>query len=177
MFFYLMFLKDVLNKWVKKCQTFTTEKNWRSQNLLEKYFSEIQFLGKEIWRNALALKSKKVKVILGKAFLVLTSSAVFRLLNCVSDFYESSLGNEIDCRTIMDVSPDILDKNQNFKKLRHIFADERTLITTTLISSCHGKTLVPFCLQKKRPENAFLTLIVNYRKIVQKNKLCHPKQQ
>ena len=27
------------------------------------------------------------------------------------------------------------------------------------------------CLQKKRPENAFLTQIVNYCKIVQKNKL------
>ena len=36
---------------------------------------------------------------------------------------------------------------------------------------------MPFCLRKKRPENVFLTLIVNYRKIVQKNKLCHPKQQ
>ena len=51
------------------------------------------------------------------------------------------------------------------------------MITATLISSCHWKTLVPFYLRKKRPENAFLTLIVNYHKIVQKNKLCHPKQQ
>ena len=42
----------------------------------------------------------------------------------------------------------------------------------TLKSSCHWKTLVPFCLRKKKPANAFLTLIVNYRKIVQKNKLC-----
>ena len=32
-------------------------------------------------------------------------------------------------------------------------------------------------LRKKRPKKAFLTLIVNYRKIVQKNKLCRPKQQ
>ena len=51
------------------------------------------------------------------------------------------------------------------------------MVTTTLISSCHWKTGVPFCLRKKIPENAFLTLIVNYRKIVQQNKLCHPKQQ
>ena len=57
-------------------------------------------------------------------------------------------------------------KNQNFKKLRHYFSDERPLITTTLISSCHWKTLVAFYLQKKRPENIFLTLTVNYRKIV-----------
>ena len=60
---------------------------------------------------------------------------------------------------------------------RHGFVDERAMITLTLISSCHWKTLVPSCLRKKRPENAYLTLIVNYRKIEQKNKLCHPKQQ
>ena len=29
------------------------------------------------------------------------------------------------------------------------------------MSSCHGKTLVLFCLRKKRAENAFLTLTVN----------------
>ena len=61
--------------------------------------------------------------------------------------------------------------------MRHGLADERAIITTTLISSCHWKTLVPVYLQKKRPENTFLTLTVNYCKIVQKNKLCHPKQQ
>ena len=51
------------------------------------------------------------------------------------------------------------------------------MIKTTLMSSCHWETLVPFCLRKKRPENPLLTLTVNYRKIVQKNKLCHSKQQ
>ena len=113
-----------------------------------------KFLGKKIWRNALALKSKEIK-----------------------GFYQSCLGNQVDFRDIMKVSPNILAKNQNFKKLRHGFVDVRALITTTLISSCHWKTVVPFCLRKKRPENAFLTLIVNYHKIVQKNKLCHSKHQ
>ena len=61
--------------------------------------------------------------------------------------------------------------------MRYGFVDERAMIKTTLMSSCHWKTIVPFCLQKKRPENALLTLTVNYRKIVQKNKLCHSKQQ
>ena len=61
--------------------------------------------------------------------------------------------------------------------MRHGFVDERALIRTKLISSYHWKTLVLSCLPNKRPENAFLTLIVNYRKIVQKNKLCHSKQQ
>ena len=55
----------------------------------------------------------------------------------------------------MNVSPNILTKNLNIKKLRHGFVDERAMITTTLIFSCHWKTLVPFCLRKKRPENAF----------------------
>ena len=36
------------------------------------------------------------------------------------------------------------------------------------MSSCHWKTLISFCLQKKRPENALLILTVNYRKMVQK---------
>ena len=43
------------------------------------------------------------------------------------------------------------------------------MITTTLTSSCHWKALVPFCLQKKRPEKAFLTLTVDYRKTYKKN--------
>ena len=120
--------------------------------------------------------------------LALLSSAVFPLQNClrfllisfvweIKGFYQSSLGNKVVFRDIMNVFPNILAKNQNFKKLRHGFVDERALITMTLISSCHWKTLVPFCMRKKRPENAFLTLILNYCKIIQKNKLCHPKQQ
>ena len=100
-------------------------------------------------------------------------------LFCLGDkrFYPSFLGNEIDFRYIMNVSQKIFAKHQNLKKLRHDFVDERALITTTLISSYQWKTLVPFCLRKKRPENALLTLTVNYRKIVQKTKLCHSKQQ
>ena len=47
------------------------------------------------------------------------------------------------------------------------------MITTALTSSSHWKTIVPFSLRKERPENPFLALTVNYRKIAQKNKLCH----
>ena len=32
------------------------------------------------------------------------------------------------------------------------------MITTALTSSCHRKTLVPFCLRKKRSENAFFSI-------------------
>ena len=45
-----------------------------------------KFLGKKIWRNALALKSKKVQGIFGKTSALL-SSAVIRLQNRVSDFF------------------------------------------------------------------------------------------
>ena len=47
-----------------------------------------KFLGKKIWRNALALKSKMVQGIFGKTFiLALLSSAVFCLQNHVSEFF------------------------------------------------------------------------------------------
>ena len=136
----------------------------------------------------LALKSKKVQGIFWETFffdiilfscLSSTKPCLRFLLICfvreIKSFYQSSLGNEVNFRDAMNVSANLLAKN--FNKLRHGFVDERALMTTSLIPSCHWKTLVPFCLLKKRPENAFLTLIVNYRNIVQKNKLYHPKQQ
>ena len=61
--------------------------------------------------------------------------------------------------------------------MRHGFLREKAMITKTLTSSCHWKSLVTFCLQKKRPENVFLTPRVNYHKHKQKNKLCYSKQQ
>ena len=72
--------------------------------------------------------------------------------------------------------PNTLAKNLKFKKVRRGFVDKRTMITTALTSCCHWKIFVPFCLQKKIPENTFLTLTVNYPKIIQKNKLYHSKQ-
>ena len=51
------------------------------------------------------------------------------------------------------------------------------MFTTTLISSAHWKTLVPFCLRRKRPEKALLTLTVNYRKIVQKKNYAIQKNR
>ena len=76
----------------------------------------------------------------------------------IKGFYQSSLENQVDSRDIMNVSPNILAKHPNFKKLRHRFVDENTLITMTLTSSCHFKTLVHFCLQNKSTENVFFTL-------------------
>ena len=58
------------------------------QLLLRKTDVLKNFLGKQIGRNALTLKSKKVQSIFGGTFiLALSSSAVFRLQNHVSDFF------------------------------------------------------------------------------------------
>ena len=58
------------------------------QLLLRKTDVLKNFLGKQIGRNALTLKSKKVRSIFGGTFiLALSSSAVFRLQNPVSDFF------------------------------------------------------------------------------------------
>ena len=70
----------------------------------------------------------------------------------IKSFYQISLGNEADFRDIMKLFPNILAKKQDFKKMKHklkSFIYERALITTTLTSFCHWKTLAPFCLRKK----------------------------
>ena len=58
--------------------------------------------------------------------------------------------------------------------MRHGFVDEKALITTASISSCHQK-LCTFCLLKKKPEDAFLTRTVNYRKILHKKQTMSSK--
>ena len=60
----------------------------------------------------------------------------------MKDFFQSSLGNEVHFRDIMNVSPNILAKNENFKKLRNCFAEERATTTMTLISFCQWKISV-----------------------------------
>ena len=144
---------------MKKCCSFEEQKSAR-------YIREKSF----IWHYCLQL-----------SFVCKTVSQISFKLFCLGykrlRRYQSSLGNYVDLRDIMNASQNILAKNQNLKKLRHGFVDKRALITTTSLSSCHWKTHAPFCLWKKRSENAFLTLIVNCRKFVQKNKLWHSKQQ
>ena len=52
---------------------------------------KIKFFGKKMWRNALALKSKKVQGTFGKKpILTLLSLAVFRLQSRVSEFFKNA---------------------------------------------------------------------------------------
>ena len=108
-----------------------------------------------------------------KAFLIFLLICFNRVAR---GFYQSSVRNDVDFRDIMNVSQNILVKNQNFKNLRLNFVDKRALVTRKVISSCHWKNHVTFCLQKKKPENAFSTVTV--LKITRScRKRCHPKQQ
>ena len=100
----------------------------------------------------------------------------------IKGFYQSFFENQVDFKNIMNVPTNTLAKSKNFKKLIHEFVDQRVMITTTLISSCHWKTVTFLLAKKKTWKRVFNTnhshaLTVNYRKIVQKNKLCHSKQQ
>ena len=108
--------------------------------------------------------------------LALLFSAVFRLPIHVQDFFYFFLPRK-KAFTSVPQEMRLISWTFNFKKLRQSFVDARAMITIALTSSCHWKTLVFFCLRKKRPGKAFLTLTVNYCKIIQKNKLCHSKQQ
>ena len=152
-FFYLMFLN--IGYWEK----LTFSKLVGKVNFFKRKFGEMH----QLWR------AKRYKVYSGKRlfwhyYIQLSFVYIPFKLFCSGNFYQSSLGNEVGFRDIMNVSPNISTKNWNLKKLRHGFVDESALITITLKPSCHWKTLVPFYLQMKRPENEFLTLIVNYRK-------------
>ena len=139
---------------------------------LEKKFEEMR----ELW------KAKRYKVYSRKCLFWLSIFSCLSskkpclrfFLICftreIKDSLEKRSLENVDFTTIMNVSPNILAKRKNFKKLRYVFVDERAMITTTLISFSHWKTLVTFCLRKKGPENAFLTLkwIIkkSYRKTV-----------
>ena len=151
--------------------------------------SKLPFFGKDVKKCTNFQEQKGTRYVRGNVYIgTIVFSFVSSIKPCVryplngffkeiKGFCQSSFGNEADFRDIMNVSLNILAKNQIFKKLRHDFVDEGAMIKTTLMSSCHWKTLVPFCLRNKRSENAVLTLIVSYHKILQKNKLFHLKHQ
>ena len=72
----------------------------------------------------------------------------------------------------MNVFPNILTKYKSkFQKTETEFCRWKSTDNNDInYPSCHWKMVVSFYLRKKKPENGFLTLIVKYRKMVQKNK-------
>ena len=181
-----MFFSNEINRLISKgmsnifhWEKLTFSKLARKVNFLERKFEKFHYL----WR-ATRYKVYSRKCLfwhcLQLSFAYKTLSQISFNLFCSGDnrFLSELLRKSGWLQGHNEHFPNILaNTHQNFKKLRQGFVDESALITTTLISSCHWKTLAPFCLQKKRLENTFLTLTVNYCKIVHENKLCHPKQQ
>ena len=143
----------------------------RSQNLSKKYISWKENLKKctifEKQKGTRYIRRNVYFSIIVFSCFSSTKSYLRFLLACfareIKSFCQRSLRNKVNIRKIMNVSPNILVKNWNFKNLRHGFVDERTLATATLISYCDWKTLVPFCLWKEKPKNAFPTLTVDYQ--------------
>ena len=81
-----MFYSKEINRLINKGMSFTTEKNWSSQNL-----SGSKFFGKSFWTITLALKSKNAQGMFGETFILVllsfsclsfTKSCLKFLLNC-----------------------------------------------------------------------------------------------
>ena len=100
--------------------TFTIEKNWLSQNLLEKWISWEENLKKctsfEEQKCTRYIQENVHFGIIIFSCLSSTKLCLRFLLNCFvqekKGFYQSSSGNEVDFRDIMSVSPNILAKNK-----------------------------------------------------------------
>ena len=64
--------------------------------------------------------------------------------------YQSPLGNKVDFRDIMNVSPNILAKSWNFQKLRHGFVDEIALKKNDIDMFLLLKNVCIFLLAKEK---------------------------
>ena len=92
---------------LKKCPSFEEQKVLRTRyNRGNVYFSIIVFSC--VWSTKLCPR-----------FLLICFAQE------IKDFYQSSLENQVDFRDIMNISPNILAKYENFKNLRHRFVDEK----------------------------------------------------
>ena len=92
---------------LKKCPSFEEQKVLRTRyNRGNVYFSIIVFSC--LWSTKLCPR-----------FLLICFAQE------IKDFYQSSLENQVDFRDIMNISPNLLAKYENFKNLRHRFVDEK----------------------------------------------------
>ena len=84
---------------IKKKKKLTFSKLVGKVNFLERTFEEMHNFEKQ----------KSTCIFGGNMFLALFSSTVFR--PDIKGFYQGYLGNEVDYRDLMNVSPNILTKN------------------------------------------------------------------
>ena len=139
---------------LKKCQTFTIEKNWCSQDFdfLRKKFEESYIRG-NVYFDIIAFNC-----------LSSAKPCLRFLLICfareIKDIYQSFLGNEVS--GIQWTFPQIfflkIKIPKNWDMVSYIKSNDYNDIDIFLWL----ENPFTFCLRRKRPENAFLTLTVNY---------------
>ena len=104
-----------------------------------KNYQKSKFLRKKIRKNELALNSKKgTRYIRGNVYFgIIVFSCLSSIKLCLRFFLYFFafkrllfLQNEVDFRGIRNISLNILTKNYNFKKLTHVWGDERAVINT-----------------------------------------------
>ena len=128
---------------LKKCQTFTIEKNWCSQDFdfLRKKFEESYIRG-NVYFDIIAFNC-----------LSSAKPCLRFLLICfareIKDIYQSFLGNEVYFRDTMNVSPNIFPKNQDSKKLRHGFIHKKQWLQRHWYLPVIGKSFY-FLLEKEK---------------------------
>ena len=154
----MFFSKEI--KEVKECQTFTIKKKWRSQNLSEKFVSRREnlkkYTGFEEQNVTRYIRENVYFGIIVFSCLSSTKSCLRFLLICfareIKGFYQSSLGNEVDFRDIMNVSPNIVAKKIKFLKIETWFCRWKStdnydidiflsLENPCTIFTCEGKDL------------------------------------
>ena len=138
------------------------------------------FLGKSVWKNVLGLKNKNVQVIFRKnkyfdinVFSCLSSTNGSQ--NCFSLF--SYFMRKWGWFQGHDVRfPQNLVSRSKFQKTETLFFRWKSNDYNDIDICLSLKNPCTFCFQKKKPENTFLKLTVNYRKIIQKKTYLYAKQ-
>ena len=156
-----------------ECQTFTIEKNWRSQNWLKCNSFEKQNGTRYIAGNVY------FGIIIFSCLSSAKQSLRFLLICFVREikgFYRSLLGNEVDFTDIMNIYLNVLAKKK-FQKTETLTFRWKSKDYNNINVFLSLEIPCTFLLAKEKTWKTFLTLRVSHSKIVQKNKLCHAKQQ
>ena len=143
-----------------------------------------KFFGKKIWRNAVALTSKKVQGIFGKTFILalLSSRTVSQIsfkLFCLGD---TRLLSEFLLKwgwfqRHNERFPKYLGWKLKFQKTEARFCRWKTTDNNNINIFLSLENPCTFLLAKEKTwKHIFNISSVKYRKIVQKNILCHSKQ-
>ena len=112
-------IKEINRLIHEECDTSTIEKNWCSQNLLEKKIYRKENLKKCTsfvdWKGTRYIHGKVYFGIIAFSCLLSTKHCLrfvlIRFTQEIKGFYLSSLENEVDFRDVMNVSPNIWAKN------------------------------------------------------------------